>query len=206
MLEQYCCDELRNMCRDVVDKHAPPKVWLKIDKTEYPENQYKNFLGDYDFIYPTSSCICGRGKRKMSYELARDWFDIYSPDLVSLFFLDLYRGDIEESMRKTEQFKNLWNQFILWFDQKRRNFRMTFDITDSKKQILENGKRPNSHGGVANLLKVLTKTMEKQGAGIENIAKVQYTICMQAGIYIPDEFIEDVAVALYVEHDRNNGS
>lgn len=76
---------------------------------------------------------------------------------------------------------------------------MTFDITDSKKQILENGKRPNSHGGVANLLKVITKTMEQQGASIENIAKVQYTVCMQAGIYIPDEFIEDVAVALYVK-------
>lgn len=41
--------------------------------------------------------------------------------------------------------------------------------------------------------------MEKQGAGIENIAKMQYTVCMQAGIYIPDEFIEDVAVALYIE-------
>lgn len=60
---------------------------------------------------------------------------------------------------------------------------MTFDITDSKKQILENGKRLLSHGGVANLLKILTKTMEKQGSSIENIAKVQYTICMQAGIY-----------------------
>ena len=75
---------------------------------------------------------------------------------------------------------------------------MDFNITEARKQIVENGKRPNSHGGVANLLKILTKTMEKQGASIENIAKVQYTICMQAGIYIPDEFIEDVAIALNV--------
>ena len=76
---------------------------------------------------------------------------------------------------------------------------MKFDVAESKKQILKNGKRPNSHGGVANLLKVLTKTMEKQGADIRSIAKMQYTVCMQAGIYIPDEFIEDVAVALSIE-------
>lgn len=83
---------------------------------------------------------------------------------------------------------------------------MIFDIKESKKQILENGKRANSHGGVANLLKVLTKTMEKQGASIENIAKVQYTICMQAGIYIPDEFVEDVAISLYIENEDKNES
>ena len=75
---------------------------------------------------------------------------------------------------------------------------MEFNVSEAKKQMLENGKRPNSHGGVANLLKTLTKTMEKQGASIQSIAKVQYTVCMQAGIYIPDEFIEDVAVALSV--------
>ena len=49
--------------------------------------------------------------------------------------------------------------------------------------------------------KTLTKTMEKQGADIRSIAKVQYTICMQAGIYIPDEFIEDVAVIVNAEGD-----
>ena len=50
-------------------------------------------------------------------------------------------------------------------------------------------KTPQSHGGVANLLKVLTKTMEKQGSDITSIAKVQYAVCVQAGIYIPDEFV-----------------
>ena len=46
------------------------------------------------------------------------------------------------------------------------------------------------------MLKVMTKTMEKQGSDITSIAKVQYAICIQAGIYIPDEFIRDVAVTL----------
>ena len=52
------------------------------------------------------------------------------------------------------------------------------------------------------MLKTLTKTMEKQGASIQSIEKVQYTVCMQAGIYILDEFIEDVAVALSVMEDK----
>ena len=55
--------------------------------------------------------------------------------------------------------------------------------------------KTNSHGGVANLLKVLTKTMHEQGATIRTIAKTQYVICLQAGIYIPEEFITDVLVA-----------
>lgn len=49
------------------------------------------------------------------------------------------------------------------------------------------------------MLKVLTKTMEKQGSDIASIAKVQYAVCVQAGIYIPDEFIRDVAVTLDME-------
>lgn len=108
---------------------------------------------------------------------------------------------IQTLIKAAGNFKQLLDEFQIWFDSKRRDFRMAFDITDSKKQILENGKRPLSHGGVANLLKTLTKTMEKQGSSIESIAKVQYTICMQAGIYIPDEFIEDVAVALYTQNE-----
>ena len=54
---------------------------------------------------------------------------------------------------------------------------------------------PSSHGGVANLLKVLTKTMQDQGSSIRTIAKVQYLLCLQAGFYLPDEFITDVLVA-----------
>ena len=57
-------------------------------------------------------------------------------------------------------------------------------------------KAPSSHGGVANLLKVLTKTMIQRGASLDTIAKIQYAVCTQAGIYIPNEFLTDVAVAL----------
>lgn len=68
-------------------------------------------------------------------------------------------------------------------------------------KLAATGKNPQSHGGVANLLKVLTKTMHDQGTSIYTIAKVQYAVCMQAGIYIPDEFLTDVLVA----HDIVSG-
>ena len=69
-------------------------------------------------------------------------------------------------------------------------------LTENKAQELKiKGKVPQSHGGVANLLKVLTKTMKEQGSGIDSIAKMQYAICVQAGIYIVPEFLTDVLVA-----------
>ena len=198
MLEQYCCESLLDMCRDVIDNHNQPILRLKTDKSEYPENPYKDFLGEYRFMWMRSIYDYGKGNRCKHHDMARRWFEQKYHILAVYFFSDLYSGDIENAMKATGNFKQLWDEFQIWFDSKRRDFRMAFDITDSKKQILENGKRPLSHGGVANLLKVLTKTMEKQGSGIESIAKVQYTICMQAGIYIPDEFIEDIAVALSI--------
>ena len=187
------------MCRDVIDTNNPPILRIKADKTEYQENPYKNFLGEYRFMWMRSVYDWGRGNRCKRHDMARRWFEQESPTLVVCFFSDLYSGDIENAMKATGSFKHLWDEFQIWFDRKRKDFRMTFDIIDSKKQILKNGKRPLSHGGVANLLKTLTKTMEKQGSSIESIAKVQYTICMQAGIYIPDEFVEDVSVALSIE-------
>lgn len=45
-------------------------------------------------------------------------------------------------------------------------------------------------------------TREKQGADIKNIAKVLYAVCIQAGIYIPDEFLMDVAIAADILEDK----
>lgn len=46
-------------------------------------------------------------------------------------------------------------------------------ISDEEYELLKRkGKTTGTHGGVANLLKTLTKTMEKQGADIRSIAKV----------------------------------
>lgn len=197
MLEQICRSNLRNMCALIVYQHNPLPVKLKGDISKWPENPYKNFLSN-GFDWFDKYISWGRGSRKRTNDWSVAFFHKQSESICGSFLLEKCDGNIEYAMDKSQSFDVLYHQFLDWFDRKRRNFRMNFNITDGKKQILENGKRPNSHGGVANLLKVLTKTMERQGASIESIAKVQYVICMQAGIYIPDEFIEDVAVALNI--------
>ena len=110
-------------------------------------------------------------------------------------------GSVKTAFQKTQTWIELWNDFEDWFEGKRERF-MTRQKTEIEKVTgmqVDTHKIPKSHGGVANLLKVLTKTMNEQGADIRSIAKMQYAVCTQAGIYIPNEFITDVAVALDAE-------
>ena len=79
-------------------------------------------------------------------------------------------------------------------------------VSKKKQELAKRNKLPQSHGGVANLLKVLTKTMHEQGNSIYTVAKVQYAICVQAGIYIPDEFLTDVLTAVDVMEGDANGN
>ena len=204
MVERVCENALKRLCRQVIERHNPPLVRLKGDKTDIPTNPFKDFVnGEFGWF---DTYLVGMSKpRAMCHDKCVAFFNKKSSFLCLIFLTQKYDGDLESAMTQTGKFEVLYQEFLNWFDDKRREFQMQFNVSEAKKQMLENGKRPNSHGGVANLLKTLTKTMEKQGASIQSIAKVQYTVCMQAGIYIPDEFIEDVAVALSVmEGDENH--
>ena len=204
MVERVCESTLKRLCRQVVERHNPPIVRLKGDMEDIPTNPFKNFVdGEFGWF---DTYLVGMSKpRAVCHDKCVAFFNKKSSFLCLIFLTQKYDGDLESAMTQTGKFEVLYQEFLDWFDDKRREFQMQFNVSEAKKQILESGKRPNSHGGVANLLKTLTKTMEKQGASIQSIAKVQYTICMQAGIYIPDEFIEDVAVALSVmEGDENH--
>lgn len=197
MVERVCENALKRLCRQVVERHNPPIVRLKGDMEDIPTNPFKNFVdGEFGWF---NTYLVGMSKpRAMCHDKCVAFFDKNAWQICTAFMREEYHGDVEYAMFKTMDFMVLFQKFLNWFADKRREFQMQFNVSEAKKQMLENGKRPNSHGGVANLLKTLTKTMEKQGASIQSIAKVQYTVCMQAGIYIPDEFIEDVAVALSI--------
>lgn len=197
MLERVCENALKRLCRRVVESHNPPLVRLKGDKADIPTNPFKDFVnGEFGWF---DTYLVGMSRRRdMCHDKCVAFFIKKSSFLCLIFLTQKYDGDLESAMTQTGKFEVLYQEFLNWFADKRREFQMQFNVSEAKKQMLENGKRPNSHGGVANLLKTLTKTMEKQGASIQSIAKVQYTICMQAGIYIPDEFIEDVAIALSI--------
>lgn len=197
MLERVCENSLKRLCRPIVEAHNPPKVRLKGDTKEYPPNPYKDFVNG-EFGWFDTYLVRMSKPRAICHDKCVAFFDKNAWQICTAFMREEYHGDVEYAMFKTMDFMVLFQKFLNWFADKRREFQMQFNVSEAKKQMLENGKRPNSHGGVANLLKTLTKTMEKQGASIQSIAKVQYTVCMQAGIYIPDEFIEDVAVALSI--------
>ena len=201
MVERVCEKALKHLCKPIVERYNPPLVRLKGDKAEVPINPFKNFV-DGEFGWFDTYIVRMSKPRAMCHDKCVAFFNQKSSFLCLIFLTQKYDGDLESAMTQTGKFEVLYQEFLNWFDDKRREFQMQFNVSEAKKQMLENGKRPSSHGGVANLLKTLTKTMEKQGASIQSIAKVQYTICMQAGIYIPDEFIEDVAVALSVMEDK----
>lgn len=201
MVERVCEKALKHLCKPIVERYNPPLVRLKGDKAEVPINPFKNFV-DGEFGWFDTYIVRMSKPRAMCHDKCVAFFNQKSSFLCLIFLTQKYDGDLESAMTQTGKFEVLYQEFLNWFDDKRREFQMQFNVSEAKRQMLENGKRPSSHGGVANLLKTLTKTMEKQGASIQSIAKVQYTICMQAGIYIPDEFIEDVAVALSVMEDK----
>ena len=131
--------------------------------------------------------------------LCEYWFKQNCDLLIQSFFRVNGYKDIKDAIDKTDHIHDLFRSWDEFFERKRENFM----AKQNKEIMLSKGvpaKIPASHGGVANLLKILTRTMQQQGADIRNIAKVQYAVCKQAGIYIPSEFITDVAVAL----DFNN--
>lgn len=142
-------------------------------------------------------------------------FFLSPEDWSEVFYTDCYGGK-EKAYEQTERKEELIQRYIEWFAEKRKEMRkeMRKGMESSIKQEIESIAKKDetcvnvyknvrgNQGGVANLLKVLTKTMELQGADIRSIAKVQYSICQQAGIMIPEEFIEDVAVVLYAEAEQ----
>jgi hypothetical protein len=100
-------------------------------------------------------------------------------------------------------FELLFNDFKNYFEERKKALmeRTENALQKRKAELAQNGEKPQSYGGVANLLKVLSKTSVEQGSSVQTIAKVQYTVCMQAGIFIPDEFLTDVMTATDIMED-----
>lgn len=197
--ERACMDTFKSMCKEVFRKKCVMRLVHRKGEspmfTEWDTKCDTYFQGNTWYLLSSFNGRCGFGYRyflKASCEL---YFEKHARQIISLFLSESYNS-IEDAILKTACFLELWNVFERWFDDRRNKFmeNMKTDIEEIRRISVR--KTPQSHGGVANLLKVLTKTMEKQGSDIASIAKVQYAICVQAGIYIPDEFIRDVAVTL----------
>lgn len=198
-LERICINKMHDMANGFIMRNSIKSILSLKGEPQiqdiYAEKYKTYFQGSSWYQY---SWWSGRRKWGLIYFLhgkCERYFEDNSEKIISNFLYDTY-GDIEVAVLQTDSFMKLAEEFQNWFDERRAKFMERTDTDIQKWKEACAASKPQSHGGVANLLKVLTKTMEKQGADIQNIAKVQYSVCVQAGIYIPDEFVRDVAVAL----------
>jgi hypothetical protein len=197
--ERFCIDTFKDMCEEVFRKKCVMRLVHRKGEepmfTKWDAKYDTYFQGNTWYLLSSFNGRCGFGYRyflKASCEL---YFEKHAKQIISLFLSESYNS-IEDAILKTDCFLELCNSFEKWFDDRRNKFMENMKADIDEIRGISVRKTPQSHGGVANLLKVLTKTMEKQGSDIASIAKVQYAVCVQAGIYIPDEFIRDVAVTL----------
>ena len=202
MVEVAVYDALREMVNSVIEKEEL-LLTLKSRKAAktYTNGKNRNFrMTEYCINWYVALNFnpwsIRTDKAKVYY-----WFHENGEYILQLWLKDTF-GTVSNAINNSNTFGDLFNNYLEWFKRKRMEMRkkMENQLKETTNNKLAEMKIPHSHGGVANLLKVLTNTMKMQGADIRSIAKVQYAICKQAGIYIPDEFIEDVAVAMECEN------
>lgn len=209
-IEGSCMGTLKDMCK----KMFREKCIMRLTYRKGEEPRFTSWDRKYDTYFQgdTWYAYCWIGKRGFGYKYflkgkCEMYFQDHAEQIINLFIAETYKT-IENAVRETDCFLELWNAFDSWFDDRRNKFMENMKTDIQEIRGLSARKTPQSHGGVANLLKVLTKTMEKQGSDIASIAKVQYAVCVQAGIYIQDEFIRDVAVTLDmpIENEESEGA
>lgn len=201
MLEELCSSALWNACCAIRDR--TPLVRLRGSNAR-TKDLWDGFFREADFhtrfdILPP---IGGRGgllnARKGDIRRASwAWFYEHSERIVDGYIKERYGNDLRKAMSESGTYNRLHAEYLEYFADRREKFmdEMKNALEVTKAKLAKQGKAPASHGGVANLLKVLTKTMQSQGASILSIAKVQYAVCIQAGILLPSEFLTDVLVA-----------
>ena len=197
MLEELCRTAFYQACRAQEEKtplvSLKGKPWVKV-------NRFNEFFDRYAAFTFWPGLPVGRTTRERPGGLLRKswtWFNDNADRICTGYVKTFFNGDLEKAMTEAGTFSNFFDDFKTYFKNRRTMFmeRTEQALSEQKDELAKRGKTPQSHGGVANLLKVLTKTMHDQGSTILTIAKVQYAVCIQAGIYIPEEFLTDVLVA-----------
>lgn len=205
-LERHCVPYLREVAQSVFEEKCERKL-LRLKGEPIRENEWDKKLSRYfdgSNMYGFFPWDFSRKNTGLLNFKAREYFQTHSREISDLFLNERY-GNMTAAIEQTHHFTQIIKEFVAWFNKRREKFLEDMSTAIAEVKKFQMADKPQSHGGVANLLKVLTKTMEKQGADITNIAKVQYAVCVQAGIYIPSEFIQDVAVAMDVIKEAENG-
>lgn len=213
MIEELCATALKEAALAIIDRtplvKVKPKIRIDYDQTgrRYVD---KNLIDPWaDFLtkprWETVSLrllpkLDGRKGiwRKDSVERrAWVWMNENDTRIIDGFIRERWGGDLRHAMEVCRNEDALHQSWLDYFRERRNAFMENEKaLIDAKSEKLKiQGRLPSSHGGVANLLRVLTKTMQQEGASILTIARVQYAVCIQAGIMLPNEFLTDVLVA-----------
>jgi hypothetical protein len=198
-LAELCSKELYDQCHAIADR--TPMVRLR--GTPIPQNPFEDFFcgaNHWHLNHTVLPDIRGRSGIWRKDSLIRKvwlYFNENSERLIDAWLRLNWKNDLRAAMTHFGSYTKLYDDFMTFFADRRERFLEQEEkaIAQMKTAGLAQGNVPKSHGGVANLLKVLTKTMIAQGSSILTIAKVQYAICIQAGIMLPNEFLTDVLVA-----------
>lgn len=132
MVERVCENALKRLCRQVVERHNPPIVRLKGDTEDIPTNPFKNFVdGEFGWF---NTYLVGMSKpRAMCHDKCVAFFDKNAEIINRIFIKEKYYDDVEYAMFKTKDFMVLFQQFLIWFGDKRRKFQMEFNASEAKK-------------------------------------------------------------------------
>lgn len=197
MLEELCRGALWDACNECADK--APLVTVK-GKPWKQVPQFTSFFDSGYLVFDWHGMPIEKIVRYRPDSVIRKswvWFNENADAICKGYIDKRHGGNLENAMRSFGTFSALFADFKDYFAERKNVFmeKTEMALQTRKEELARKGKTPQSHGGVANLLKVLTKTMQGQGSSIHTIAKVQYTVCLQAGIFIPDEFLTDVLTA-----------
>ena len=107
MVERVCENALKRLCRQVVERHNPPLVRLKCDKTEIPTNPFKDFVnGEFGWF---DTYLVGMSKpRAMCHDKCVAFFDknaekifpVFIPAKVGAQLLTILSSDIRPPLNK----------------------------------------------------------------------------------------------------------
>ena len=200
MLEELCHNELWHACCAIRDRtplvYPQGRRWGR--KVDPWEDFFANANTGIRWNYLPHKRLDHRTYRPGS-DLSKSWlwFNEKSDRIIDGYIRCKYGGDIRKAMQECGTYDAMHDDYLAFFAERRKRFMAKTEALTAKtgEELAKKGKLPQSHGGVANLLKVLTKTMKEQGSAINTIAKMQYAICIQAGIYVIPEFLTDVLVA-----------
>ncbi len=204
MLEELCKGTMWDICHSTADKY--PLVTLR----GYPRktSPFAPFFG-HGYVYnwnvlPLSKL--GRERKGSLNRLAWVWFNEQSEAICNGYFTKKFDGNVESAMIWFGTFELLFDDFKKYFEERKKALMEKTEqaLQARKAELAKKGEKPQSYGGVANLLKVLKNTSIEQGSSIQTVAKVQYAVCMQAGIFIPDEFLTDVMTAMDIMEKDND--